>query len=546
MPLLGKGCKFKIKYIKYGPRRIAQRALGLYILGSASPMPDTGHWLTILYGAVYRYARQVPDANVRLLRKWALWQRSFLYHHVNPLTSVMSFDEWLEKSHYSANRKQQLRDVYDRINGDQNSLYYALLEQMNVKASLVNSWMKFMSLPDFHIVSGFGKVETYYNLDSVYKMARGINPRGDAFMVVFGPLVSSIERAVFHNDDEHPNHISKYFIKQIPVKLRGRYLYERLKRDGARYAKSDHTSFEAHMTPKVWNNSERVLYEYMWKDVVHPLVRAVFYAVMTGINVIKYKCGVRLQVVGRRMSGDPNTSLGNGYINLVAGLFNSVMNGGDINDVDCVCEGDDGCFSWTKKGPTSKFYELLGFEVKFEEVDSIAEIGFCHLYFSEKEPDVAITDYRKVLLSFGWTHSKYKETSSKEVLKGLLRAKAMSLACEYPNCPVLGPLAKKALSLTETAKPLFDADAIAKHQRLNYNPLDYEEDTLGSVSETSRQEVADLFGLSVAQQLEIEDHIDKAQSWDQALNIDLQVPEAMWDDYFNTYFYNIALPDVAA
>jgi len=547
LPKLGKGCKVSLKYVKFGRRRIMQRALGAWIVGQAPPMPDVDHWFTMMFGAIYRYAREVPAADLGLLRRWAKWQRVFLHRHCRPLERVMSFDEWLETTTYPATRKASLRELYLRLGG------YDGIPLASLLLAAFPRWSRELSkaikhydrLFDFSSVSGFGKVESYVNDDFIFKMARGINPRGDLFMVLFGPLVKSVELAIFHPDESIPNHISKYFIKAIPVSQRGQYLHDRLYRAGGNNAKTDHTSFEAHMVPAVWNNSERVLYEFMWRDCVPILYRRLFYAVMTGENRIKYKNGLVVTVMGRRMSGDPNTSLGNGYINLVSGLFNGVMNGADMDDLDCICEGDDGCFVWTKVGPSEDNFKRLGFEVKFELVPSLADVGFCHIYFDETDPSVALTDVRKQLLSFGWTHSKFLLSQQPRVLKGLLRAKAMSLLCEFPQCPVLSKLGRKILLLTGDTTPVVDADIRNRQERMGYNINDvFESSMINVISSKSRLFVQKQFNLSVEWQLEVEKAIDAMESWNEPLKITVPGETSVWSMYYDLYYNSRSLSDV--
>ena len=78
----------------------------------------------------------------------------------------------------------------------------------------------------------------------------------------------------------------------------------------------------------------------------------------------------------------------------------------------------------------------------------IRNASFCGLIFSE--PGHIIRDPRPVLAKFGWCMRRYINSSDK-VRMALLRSKAISLACEYPNCPILAPFAHRVMELTKNA-----------------------------------------------------------------------------------------------
>jgi hypothetical protein len=220
---------------------------------------------------------------------------------------------------------------------------------------------------------------------------------------------------------------------------------------------------------------------------------------MSGTNVCQFR-EFTVKVKGVRMSGEMCTSLGNGFANLMNTLFLVSERGGKCVGV---VEGDDGLFATNVK-LTCEDYSKLGFDIKIEEVPHYRLASFCGIVSSVKGNPLA--DPRKVLLTFGWTHSPMM--SSKNA-RGLLRAKALSLLYEHPNCPILTELAMRYIALTEGHKPIFSNNWYER--LLNEEVIRFSADTLASMKEGIDWEVrlqfADCYGIDVQLQLDIEREI---------------------------------------
>jgi len=111
-------------------------------------------------------------------------------------------------------------------------------------------------------------------------------------------------------------------------------------------------------------------------------------------------------------------------------------------------EGDDALAVYHNGlGPDENWWKNHGWEVKVEFKGPVNEASFCGLVF---DPDdlVSVPDIRKTLAKFGWTNRRYVK-SSWACHMSLLRSKALSLACEYNNVPVLGEFAQRVLYLTK-------------------------------------------------------------------------------------------------
>ncbi len=242
-----------------------------------------------------------------------------------------------------------------------------------------------------------------------------------------------------------------------------------------------------------------------------------------------------------RMSGDPWTSLGNGFTNYL--VFKFVC-----KHCNCECigfvEGDDGIFRVTVLPggwfPQAADFERLGLNIKLEMHDELNEASFCGVIFDPVEK-TAITDPWKVLCNFGWAEGRYAEANDK-TLAVLTRAKALSLACQYSGCPIIDALAHKALDLTRGV----DVRKVLKDNRIGTH--EYEKLTFAlektkqtkpwmhrkPVGHASRDIVARKFGIPIEYQLRAEQIIEESEGWFDLpflLEIMPKEPQLYWDNY---------------
>jgi hypothetical protein len=120
------------------------------------------------------------------------------------------------------------------------------------------------------------------------------------------------------------------------------------------------------------------------------------------------------------MSGEMNTSSGNGLMNLIILSYIAWKKGGSVK---AVVEGDDGLLATDVTYSTDDFTRI-GIRCKLEPRQSIAVSQFCGLCFDEIELE-NITDPRVVLHEFAWTSRRYVGASDRKLM-GLLRCKALS------------------------------------------------------------------------------------------------------------------------
>lgn len=379
-------------------------SLGCHVLGAAPPHPDNRDPVTMLMGVTKRIAAKLPEPKQERLVKLAAFARSWLEKHMTPLTNAddLSFDTWILEKNYPQTRKEELRRIYDAMYDKEKYL------RRKVKC--------------------FMKDETYKE----FKHGRGIFSTEDGFKVLFGPLCAEIEKKLY----QYPA-----FIKHIPVADRPRYIMEYLLRGKAQ--ESDYTSFESSFSPEVMGALDFVMFQFFTEHLSDSIYSKLFRS-LAKTNHCTFKW-FTLLIKARRMSGEMNTSLSNGFANLMVMLF--LFDEMGLPDIPMTVEGDDGLVvSPDKRMPTSEQFAELGFNVKLVQSDSISEASFCGLIFDEEDL-INITDPIKILLNMGWGTAKYARARRPKLLD-LLRCKGLSMLCQYPGCPVVQAAALYILRMT--------------------------------------------------------------------------------------------------
>lgn len=411
-----------------------------------------------------------------MLARFATFVNEFIHTYLVPLRpdscSVDErFNKWLDRTAYAEHRKQELRDAYDMCHGHLHPRHYRV--QSHLKREFYES----------------------------YKYPRCINSRSDAFKACTGPLFHMIEREVFYKQET-----KMYFVKSLPVPERSLFLKRRLGDLGYDFLCTDFSSFDASLNREVMMVCEMQLYKYMTMYIDGG---AEFYThverALTGVNHCRNREFGRFSVRGTRMSGDMCTSLGNGFTNLCVSLFvaNQTV---PWEHLDGIFEGDDGVV----RVPHGAFvepayYANLGFKIKLVRTSRLGDVVFCQTYFDPDEC-VNIIDPVRHMLKFGWSLSAAR-AGGREVVLGLLRAKALSLLYSAPGCPVLQSLAQYALRVTDGVVPRWDDTDLG--WKLSLVPKGTMEGAQSRpVSMRSRQVVEDHFHYPIDHQVAAEAFLD--------------------------------------
>jgi len=477
---------------------------------SAPPHPDPSDPYTVATGVAKRFASDPPTPLPGRLREFRDFVRLWCETNLTPLAPDVdtSVETWLSTTDYPEWRKADLRQKWS--------------ECLNIRDPAKR----------YHECKSFMKDETY----TTWKHARAINSRSDEFKCAVGPIFKLIEKEVFKHDA---------FIKKIPARDRPQYIIDKLKREGHRYIATDYTSFEALFTPDVMDCCEFEMYEYMVQCLPEgaEFMDLIRFALL-GVNVCRFQ-GFTTRVRGCRMSGEMCTSLGNGFTNLMLMLFVCSRKG--CTDVSTVVEGDDSLASM--KGnvlPNAKDFAELGFIIKLEEHESLTTASFCGMVFVEDDM-INVVDPLKVLNTFGWTTIRYARCGE-GIKKNLLRCKALSLAHQYPGCPIISALAQYGLRVTA------GRDIRSFVERTRHLPQWEREKLLSAMSgdltplpvpPATRLLVESLYGVTVETQLqierELEDKVDLSPICSFALN---HVIPREWMQFHEAYVVKVHTSDM--
>lgn len=371
----------------------------------------------------------------------------------NETFEELSFDDWLDNARYTQVRKNQLRKEY--ANGPQPS-----------------TW---------HKCKSFIKREFYVE----FKDPRTINSRVDNYKVFAGPWVSAIEKDFTHR--------CKSFVKGMTPQDRAERAYERV-RGALVMFNTDFSRYESQMTHFIIKHIECQLYRrYGMPEVLLKPLYGVNKCSMTGCSY---------EVRATRMSGDMNTSLGNGFVNLMVNKFVAHKVGARIRGV---VEGDDGLFACYGTFPTAEDYAKLGFKITILPMDVISDGDFCSAKIFELAPDRiwALQDPRRVLLKAGWSFT-CPDKAPKHIRDELMVAKAMSIASNCPYCPLLCAYCTKycgeALLSSNESRTLDDTEYWYKRSFAK-------EDVL-QPTDATRKIFHEIYGMPVAKQVECERYIE--------------------------------------
>jgi len=486
-----KGVKVEIdpslELLKFRPsddRPIVAVSLGPHLEGAAAPHVNPGHAATSALGGIYRFGREIPKNDYpQHSRPFRRFVARWLKKNLTPFDSQvdLSFETWIENANYPQARKEELRQKWSALNFTWNS--------------------KPKDLKKHFIVKSFVKDETYPD----YKHSRSINSRTDEAKCIFGPLMQMVSNYLMKTRKE--------FIKYVPVHERPQYIIDLLAKVAVKYKSSDYTSFEAHFRPELMRDCEMQLFEYMFKNVDNgqKIIEFIRYAKYLNPNLCFFK-NFTIKIRGKRMSGEMDTSLSNGFSNLMFLLYSANANGIDPDSVLAVIEGDDALCVIYGHIP-DKFYSDFGLSVKIEVHDNLEYASFCGLVFDLKDRAI-VTDIFDAMATFGWTTQNYASAKTSK-LHAILRCKALSMAYQYKHCPILSKFAFKMLQLTATvditnimANPRF---IDSYYLEILQQAIEYSEknDLIPDVQPGTRNLVETLYGISIADQHKIENQIDK-------------------------------------
>lgn len=411
------------------------------------------------------------------MRSIKAFTRSFCEKNLKRLQpGEVDFEEWLKNVNQPQFRKDEMRTAWEAAPHDDPNI---VLNSTEVKS--------------------FIKDEFYLE----EKPARAINARCDWFKCFCGPLFDAIGKQVFALEE---------FIKTVPVADRPADIMDSLYDELGKLINADASSYEAHFIAEVMDAIEFELYRYMTEAVPEYKERMErIMEVLAGQQKLKFKF-FTIALMATRMSGEMNTSLGNGFTTLVINLFFAWLR---RTQTKLRCEGDDNLSNWIErhKAPTTSDFQALGWIMKVELPDHVWLASFCGNVF-DPDDKIVVTDPRVALLTFGWTNKRYVHASDGLLLQ-LLRSKALSMAHQYNGCPLLSRFARKVVTLTEGVvirKSVFDSmEAYKRDQARQYAQTPLPDEIVPSLG--TRSLVEKLYSIPIAHQLAFESGVEQLELW---------------------------------
>jgi len=491
-------------------RHPVQVSTGMHVEGYACPHPDPGHARTMGVGVLKRAAAKLPDPDLSLVEEFSVFVRKLLHAEFVPLPTDenLNIDHWLVNTHYPFWRREELKTKHDA-----NPTF--------------EEWMATCKC--------FMKDEVYPE----YKYARGIYSRTDEYKCLVGPWFKAIEKQVFK---------SPWFVKNVPVKDRPKYLYDRLYRPRSTYKTTDFTSFESQFRAILMEACEFQLYDYMTQNIrgqkdFMSLIRSV----QAGVNLCSFK-RFSFKIPATRMSGEMCTSLGNGFFNMAVTRFMCERAG--VTNLVGVFEGDDGVTRGDGIFPTVGDFSKLGLILKMESVSNLNEASFCGLIFDEADL-CNLVDPRDELVTLGFVKMPYAHARDKK-LQALLRCKGLSLLHQYAGCPIVQELAISVLRLTRTVDVrhlVANSGMFNEYERgmlLEAVEIDGKwQSVVRKVGERSRELVARTFKIPVDMQFEIEKYLASLKTIGPMV-----IPHASflfprsWQAYYSSYATQLGCVDL--
>jgi len=479
-------------------------SLGCHVIGAACPHPDVGDSLSLMAGAQKRFLTPNLPVEPGIFARLRLFTLKELPLICQPLAydEYLCLVEWLEKSEYPLWRKEELLKVALELPDP--DTYVGVLHKREIGEHT--------------------KAEPY----TEYKHHRPINAAKDEEKVSLGPVFKSIEKKMFQHCE---------YIKKIPLPDRPGYIEDYLSFTGLYPFAGDASSWEARQRRPLMFALEMAFYEYMlvqmpdlyWARILR----------ITGLNRIQAKHFVAW-VLARRMSGEMNTSLGNGFNMRMIVRFvclellgNTVCRG--------VYEGDDSLVVVDKVRPDAAIFLRLGIKMsKIDHYETVCEASFCGMVYDPI--DLAnLPDPRKSITTFGWSTKDYVNARPK-IHRMLLVAKAYSYLSAYNGAPVLQALALWVLKgVPHNRQELYDFVAeravMDSYSRARLVEVLRTEVAPRPVGIRSRLVMEAVYDMTLQQQYALEEFFEGPI---QPIPLHLLEPvHADWLDYWNRYVFEV-------
>lgn len=360
----------------------------------------------------------------------------YIVPRIKPLAPGISREEleksWYDDCSYSRKRKDALHELYRN---------YTVEHGSNWTTDLMRCKM-------------FMKEELYWEK----KHPRLIISRNDTFKALVGPYAHAFDKELFHG------YFARNFVKGKDTSWKVHRMQE-INNAYANILETDYSSFEGSQSRRIQDAIELPVFRRFFK--YHPdilrLIEMTYedrrYEDLSmkelrrlGIHRLEpfiFSKFHGLGLVGNRKSGEMWTSSGNGLINLT--IMKYLAHTLHI-DFDGIVEGDDGFFGVSRALIEPHHYADLGFTIKLNYATDQNDLSFCGLRYA-RDGTFMIDPER--ICRIGWNEKKKYFRCNKKTKLQLLKARAMSMLSEAPNCPITSVLAHSIIKGIR-ASPKFD------------------------------------------------------------------------------------------
>lgn len=489
-------------YFNYDPNvRPPMAATFTTTIPAVPPRPDVTNPTSLLDGIAKRMAYQPKKYNRNERRRFRKFVRNWVRSNLEPIDidDDLDFNEWLDSTNYPDWRKREIIEAKNKL-----PYYNGEIDEKQ----FIN-----------HQIKIFAKEEYYPE----YKHFRGIWARSDTAKALLGPFFRKIEKKLFK---------LPYFIKKVPKLERPKYINDFMNDCCLKFQGTDYTSFESHFTTDMMDDCEFELYRYMSsKNAKAALLCRLLFKILASENfaINKY---FTVKVNAKRMSGEMNTSLGNGFSNLMFLLY--ACHKYKLSYSGPIIEGDDALIGLNDRIP-QEYYDSMGLNVKLEFVSDISKGSFCGLVYDPVEL-INIREPIETLCTTPWVTRKYVMCNIKTYYS-LLRSKALSLMFEYPGCPIVYKYGRKIFDLLHEYEIKLKYEDSYKFDRDLKAFKAYTENKLPHVETGPRTRLLmeEVFKISVSDQLRIEKEIDDMTISDMNIPSVLSLVPDCWIQNFSRY-----------
>jgi len=549
-------------------RALVGRTMPFFLEGACLPRADHIDGVNILAGVCKRFAADSPPPPaydpslfqslhstrnlgrllsrrrfLRLLTRFTnllirQFDRCGLLH---PLDSIPSFEEWLEMVDRPQAWKDDIREAMewpaDHKGRTEYTNPFCRAYSPGARGGIYRT--------SLGIVKTHVKDEPYDDL----KYLRLINARVDYSKAYMGPVFKAMEKIVCR---------LPWFAKYVPDEERSSIILGLIS-SSPNYVITDYSSFEAHFVPAIMAAMERPLYRYMlsrgpaedgtqflrfWEKFVR------------GANTLDVCKQFKVQLRGTRMSGEMNTSLANGWCNLVLMMFGMWDKGAtwdELLSLKGYVEGDDGVFDIPKRiCPTTEQMALYGFRLKMMTTTDVCEASFCGQIF-DPVTAVLVADPFKMLLKLGWVGRTHLNVNA-ATMRELLLAKALSYAYRYNGCPIISPACfhiirvMRALGTKATTK--IERMTSDEHARRQFETARKAYDAGKLVEQrpppSTRYLIQRLYGLEVADQYKVERECVQWSYGRGGVHIPVDMFPPAWVKTWDRYVEDPTPPDLSS